>query len=208
MAKEKTREMIGIAGVVLLFILSSWLVQTHLEAIARAIGDDARGMAIYILASIATIVLAPVASIPLIPIAAGLWGGFITGLLSIFSWTIGAMIAFGIARTAGIRFVRKMVSLERIDRIEKRIPEKGLFWTIVFLRVVVPVDILSYALGLFSRVRAGLYFWATLIGITPFAFVLAYAGKIPFSWQIIGLTAFMAVGLLVMGIRLLVRRFR
>jgi uncharacterized membrane protein YdjX (TVP38/TMEM64 family) len=208
MASEKTKEIIGVAGIVLLFFLSSWLVQTNLETIAGIIGDNVRGMAIYVLAGIATIVLAPVATIPLIPIASGLWGGFITGLLNILSWTIGAMIAFRIARTAGIRFVRKIVSLERIDRIEKRIPEKGKFWTIVLLRMVIPVDILSYALGLFSRVRAGLYFWATLIGITPFAFILAYAGRVPFSWQIIGLFMLMGPALLALGIWLLVRRLR
>jgi uncharacterized membrane protein YdjX (TVP38/TMEM64 family) len=205
MPSEKSKEIIGIAGIVLLFIISSWLVQTHLEAIAGAIGEGVGGMVIYVLASIVTIVLAPVATIPLIPIAAGLWGGFVTGLLNILSWLIGAMIAFVIARAVGVKFVRRIVSLERLERIEKRIPEQGVFWTIVFLRMVVPVDILSYALGLFSRVKTGLYFWATLLGITPFAFVLAYAGRIPFRYQLLVVAILAVSGL---GIWSLARRLR
>jgi uncharacterized membrane protein YdjX (TVP38/TMEM64 family) len=207
MPSEKTKEIIGIAGVVLLFLLSSWLVQANLDAVRLAIGDDGQGMVIYVLASIATIVLAPVATVPLIPIAAGLWGGFITGLLNILSWSIGAMIAFAIARMVGIRFVRRIVSLERLNRIEKSIPERGMFWTIVFLRMVIPVDILSYALGLFSRVRAGLYFWATLIGITPFAFILAYAGRIPFFWQVTGFLILAVLAVVALGIWFLARKY-
>lgn len=206
MKSVKTKEIIGAAGVILLFVISSWLVQANLEAIAGLIGDGIGGMAIYVLVSIATIVLAPVATIPLIPIASGLWGGFVTGILNIGSWLIGAMIAFSLARFIGIRFVRKMVPLDRLERLEKRIPEQGKFWTIVLLRMIIPVDILSYALGLFSRVRPTLYFWATLMGIIPFAFILAYAGEIPFAWQIFGFLALAGLGLLALGIQHLMKR--
>jgi uncharacterized membrane protein YdjX (TVP38/TMEM64 family) len=204
----KTKEIIGVTGVILLFVLSSWLVQANMEGIAGVIGDDFRGMAVYLLVSIATIVLAPVATVPLIPIAAGIWGGFVTGLLNIVSWLIGAMIAFGIARVVGIKFVRKMVSLERVEKLEKRIPEEGKFWTIVFLRMVIPVDLLSYALGLFSRVKPGLYFWATLLGITPFAFILAYAGRIPFAWQIMVFLALVGLALLALTVRYLMKKWK
>ncbi|MDF1614194.1 TVP38/TMEM64 family protein [Desulfurivibrio dismutans] len=203
-----TKEILAAVGVALLFVFSSWLVQNNLEAIARIIGDDGRGMAIYVLVSMVTIVLAPVATIPLIPIAASLWGGFITGLLNIFSWLVGSMIAFGIARVVGVRFVRKVVSLERLEKIERMIPEKGMFGAIVFLRMVIPVDLLSYALGLFSLVRAGLYFWATLIGIIPFAFILAYAGRIPFTYQFIALLVLVLLALPGLAIYHLIKRLR
>ena len=203
-----TKEILAVAGVALLFVLSSWLVQNNLEAIAGIIGDDGWGMAIYVLVSMVTIVLAPVATIPLIPIAASLWGGFITGLLNIFSWLVGSMIAFGIARVVGVRFVRKVVSLERLEKVERMIPEKGMFGAIVFLRMVIPVDLLSYALGLFSQVRAGLYFWATLIGIIPFAFILAYAGRIPFTYQLIAILVLLLLALPGLTIYLLIKRLR
>lgn len=203
-----TKEILAAAGVGLLFVLSSWLVQNNLEAIAGIIGDDGWGMAIYVLVSMVTIVLAPVATIPLIPIAASLWGGFITGLLNIFSWLVGSMIAFGIARIVGVRFVRKVVSLHRLEKIERMIPEKGMFGAIVFLRMVIPVDLLSYALGLFSQVRAGLYFWATLIGIIPFAFILAYAGRIPFTYQLIAILVLVLLALPGLAIYLLIKRLR
>jgi len=37
------------------------------------------------------------------------------------------------------------------------------------LRMVLPVDILSYALGLFSNISFIRYMLATIIGVTPFS---------------------------------------
>jgi len=51
------------------------------------------------------------------------------------------------------------------------------------MRIVFPVDILSYALGLFSRMRTKSYMLATIIGITPFAFAWTYLGEIPYQYQ-------------------------
>lgn len=41
--------------------------------------------------------------------------------------------------------------------------------------VVVPVDILSYAVGLFVPMSYSAYLAATVLGVTPFAFVFAYS---------------------------------
>jgi len=48
----------------------------------------------------------------------------------------------------------------------------------------IPVDILSYAVGLFTDIHAITYFWATLVGIVPFAFIFSYAGMFPWYLQI------------------------
>jgi uncharacterized membrane protein YdjX (TVP38/TMEM64 family) len=56
------------------------------------------------------------------------------------------------------------------------------------LRIAIPVDLLSYALGLFSKVRYRDYALATIIGISPLAFILAYLGTLPFIFQMIALS--------------------
>ena len=50
------------------------------------------------------------------------------------------------------------------------------FVTIVMLRLVLPVDVLSYALGLFTFVSYSVYIRATLLGVLWFPFALAYMG--------------------------------
>jgi len=63
--------------------------------------------------------------------------------------------------------------------------------------MTVPVDVLSYVLGLFSRMKSAPYFFATLIGVAPFAFVFAYAGTLPFLYQMEALGLALFVMLLV-----------
>jgi len=122
-------------------------------------------------------VVAPV-TVPLaVPAAAPFLGPWQAALCAVVGWTLGAIVAFFIARHLGRRLAVSIVGEERLMRLESRIPEKNLFLWMVFLRMLLPVDVLSYALGLFPRVKVLPYTMATLIGIAPFAFVFAYAGE-------------------------------
>ena len=56
--------------------------------------------------------------------------------------------------------------------------------------MIVPVDILSYALGLFTDMKTRDFTIATIIGITPFSFVFAYLGSVPFQYQLIAAGVF------------------
>ena len=184
---------ISFASVALLFLAVSFFAKEYDPEIRRFVGsDDIFGMAVYVLVTASSIVAAPVSTIPLIPLASQTWGWFVAGILSILGWLIGSQIAFHLARRFGKPFVRKMASVERLAELEGRFSGRNLFWTVVLLRMTVPVDVLSYALGLFSRMRAPSYFWATLIGITPFAFAFAYAGTLPPEFQVA--TLFLLVG--------------
>ncbi|MEX2090509.1 MAG: hypothetical protein WD989_00015 [Candidatus Paceibacterota bacterium] len=51
--------------------------------------------------------------------------------------------------------------------------------------MAVPTDILSYAIGLFTSVKTGVYVAATFFGILPFAFIFPYASQAPLSFQIL-----------------------
>jgi len=184
--KSKIKSGIGIVAVIILFLFFSWLAQSNIELIQSLMINDALGILVYFLTQVGAIVIAPVTTIFLVPVAANLWGWVFTALLSIFAWTVGATIAFLLARKWGVPLIRHFVSLKSIYKIERKIPEEHIFITIVFLRMVIPLDILSYALGLFSKVKLSTYILASVIGMAPFAFVFSYMGVLPFEYQLIG----------------------
>ncbi len=186
MFSEKTKAFFGILIIVLLFILSSYFVRENIEVIKSFIGNDFIGILIYILISIIAIVIAPISMMPLVPIASNLWGWFYSGIIHIIGWTLGSIIVFFISRRYGVPLIKKFVSLEKINKFESKIPKENLFIDIVLLRMIIPIDILSYALGLFSKVDFKTYVLATLIGIIPFTFAFSYLGTIPLSYQIPG----------------------
>ena len=184
---NKLKSFIEIAIIIILFVFFSYIVQTNIEFFKEAIGNGFFGMFSYIVVVIVAIVIAPISAMPLLPIASNLWGVFSAAVLSILGWSIGAYIAFVIARTYGIPIIKKFIPIGKINKLEKMVPRENVFWSVVFLRMVVPVDILSYALGLFSKMKTRNYVLATLIGVSPFAFVFAYLGNLPFYYQIIAL---------------------
>lgn len=191
---KSTKTVLSLLLIIFLFLLVSYLIQNNIGNIDDYVIDGYFGVLIFVFIEIIATVFAPISAIPLLPLMSETYGWFIAGLLSIIGWTIGSVIAFILARKYGAPLVRKLISLEKISEIEKRIPETNLFWSIVFFRMILPVDILSYILGLFSRIKFNTYFWATLIGISPFAFILAYLGTLPLYYQI----SFFITGMLIL----------
>ncbi|MBI1755436.1 VTT domain-containing protein [Candidatus Azambacteria bacterium] len=172
----------GIAFLIAFFILVSYSVNDNEIYLKSLIYHHERGgLAVYIALCILATVVAPLSSLPFLPLVSLLYGWFWAAAASIVGWSIGAWIAFAIARVWGKELVKKFVSLAHIERLEARIPNTHLFWHIVLLRMIVPVDALSYALGLFTNIKAEPYMAATIIGITPLAFVWAYMGGM--SWK-------------------------
>lgn len=184
---NRLKYFIEILIIIVLFVFFSYIVQSNIDFFKNMIGYGFLGMFFYVLITIVAIVIAPISTMPLLPIASNLWGVFSAAVLSIIGWTVGAFIAFIIARTYGIPIIKKFIPIGKINKLEKIVPQKNIFWSVVFLRMVVPVDVLSYALGLFSKMKAKDYVLATLIGVSPFAFVFAYLGKTPIQYQLIAL---------------------
>jgi len=114
----------------------------------------------------------PGSTLPLLPIAAMLWGSVLSAYATIAGWMISAMIAFALARHYGRPLVRRIISEEEIDKIGHSIPEENLFWSVVLFRVIFPIDLVSYALGLFTNIRWISYFFSTALGVVPYAFLL------------------------------------
>ena len=190
---NRLKSFIEVLIIIVLFVFFSYIVQSNIDFFKGIIGDGFLGMFFYVLITIVAIVIAPISTMPLLPIASNLWGVFSAALLSIIGWTVGAFIAFIIARTYGVPIIKKFVPIEKINKLEKMVPRENVFWGVVFLRMIVPVDILSYALGLFSKMKTRDYVLATLIGVSPFAFVFAYLGKMPIQYQ---LAAFLVIAII------------
>jgi len=201
MISEKTKAFLGLFIILILFILSSYFVRENIEFVENLIGNNFLGVLIYILISIVAIVIAPISMMPLVPIAANLWGWFYSGIIHIIGWFIGSVIVFWISRKYGVPLIKKFISLKKLNEFEKKIPKENLFIDLVLLRMIIPIDLLSYALGLFSKVKFKTYALVTIIGITPFAFVFSFLGTIPIYYQLLG---FFLVGLAVV----LIHEFR
>lgn len=186
MKNKKLSALFEISIIILTFIFISYIVQTNLEFFENLIGGNLfLGILIYIFIVIIAIVIPPITSIPLLPLLSNLWGWQLTALVSTIGWMSGSTIVFVMCRTYGINIIKKFISLKEIHKIEKKISREKLFLSVVFLRMVIPVDILSYALGLFSKIKFWPYTIATFIGILPFTILLAYVGGVPFTYQVL-----------------------
>jgi uncharacterized membrane protein YdjX (TVP38/TMEM64 family) len=74
--------------------------------------------------------------------------------------------------------------MERVRRLRPYIPMHP-FWSVVLLRLVIPMDVISYVLGLFTEMTWTSYAVATALGLTPSAFILTYIGKTPRAYDLI-----------------------
>lgn len=123
-------------------------------------------------------VLAPLAVLPLVPLMAPILGPFVTGFSAYVGWVLGAIIAFWLARRFGQSFIFRLVPERDIQKMSTYTNGHFGFWTIVMLRLVIPVDALSYALGLFTPVTYRVYIGATMLGTLWFSFAFAYMGNV------------------------------
>lgn len=193
---------LALLAVVAAIVASSEFLSPLIVVTGRLLGEQGPAAALlYVLVAALGIVVMPLSSMPLIPIAAAAWGVVLGGVLSILGWWIGAMAAFLIGRYLGRPFLCRIVSEEKLAAWEAKIPSHASFFTVVLMRLVLPVEIPSYLLGLTRAIRFRPYAIASLIGMTPFAFViLAMGGAVAAGeWirlSLIGLAAAAAVYLL------------
>jgi len=148
----------------------------------------------YVLLLIISCIIAPLNTLIIIPFAASVFGWFPAALLSITGWVIGALIAFIIARYLG--GVLNSNFLEKIKEKTKDVPEMSTFWGLVLLRIIIPIDLLSYAVGFFTNMKVVPYTIATLIGVTPFAFIFTYAAAAAFDRQYMTLLISAGIGVI------------
>jgi uncharacterized membrane protein YdjX (TVP38/TMEM64 family) len=128
-----------------------------------------------------------------IPIGVSMFGPLYAALLCILGWWLGSVISFTIGRYYNEYLLERFPSFKNYLYIDKLVGDKNMFWKLILLRMTIPVDVLSYALALFSkRVSYKMNAVTTLIGITPFAFIFAYAGEMIYK-NVIWVTSTLAV---------------
>jgi len=184
---SKTKSFLGIITILILFFLSSYFVRTNIDFLKDLIGNNIYGILAYFIIIIIAIVIAPIGMVPLIPVASNIYGWFLAGVITIIGWTIGAIIVFFLCRVYGVNLIKRFISLKEINKFESKIPKENLFIDLILLRMIIPIDILSYALGLLSKVDFKTYTLTTFIGVIPFAFVFSYLGTMPFWYQFGGI---------------------
>ena len=164
----------------LLFVVVSiglFFWQTPVDYISSLIeGRNIESFIFFVaLLAFATIFM-PVTVVPVIPLAATILGPFTTSVLSVIGWTLGGVGAFLVARYLGRPFISNFVSLKSVDKAAEKIPQDMQFLTIIILRLTLPVDVISYVVGLSSSISLLRYTVATAIGVTYFSFAFAYLG--------------------------------
>jgi uncharacterized membrane protein YdjX (TVP38/TMEM64 family) len=201
--KSRARRYAGPAVIAVALVGAVFVVRGFAAPIRRFIEAHAVwGFCLYVTLNIVDAVIAPGATLPLIPVAVRVWGRVPAALTTTSGWTAGSLTAFLIAREWGYPVVRKLTSLDRLRAMRRYIPE-DLFWSIVLVRLVLPMDVISYVLGLFSDIGWARYTLATALGLTPSAFLLAYFGRLPHGYEII---AFGVGAMAVVGALLVARR--
>ncbi len=137
------------------------------------------GPLVYILMMTVAVVLAPIPSSPLAIFAGTVFGVWWGSLWTMLGTTIGAGIAFFLARKFGRPFVVKIISNKKLSEIENRFSEGNLILTVFILRLLpLPFfDAVSYAAGL-TRISVRGFVLATVFGLLPLIFLFSYAGEL------------------------------
>jgi uncharacterized membrane protein YdjX (TVP38/TMEM64 family) len=170
---------------IILFVVVSYFSKKYAVFLADSeIIHSAWGGLVYTLAMVTAVIVAPFETLPLLPVAVTLWGANTAANLTILGWTIGSMIALFIARRLGPKFVYRYTDKYNIKEWGEAIPKKNMFWLVAFARFVLPVDIISYAVGLFTQMHWASYLLATLVGVIPFAYLFAYGSELKTGIQI------------------------
>lgn len=185
MKKERIKAAIGFTLLVISFLLISYYVEVNKDFLEANLSFGIGGMIIYFFLICLEVVLAPVSILPLVPVASFLWGSFTAFLLTLGGWILGSVIAFLIARRLGVPLLEKVTSVKEINKFQRFIPKKNQFLGVIVIRLFIPFDIMSYAIGFFSNISLKKYIIASLIGQIPSAFVLTFFGDIPTTIKLI-----------------------
>jgi len=173
-----------LAIAILLAVMASWLAlhRDQLDLLAL----EARARELGLFAPVTHVVLFAIGTILFVPGSLfGLAGGALFGpiwgtLLNLLGASLGATVAFLIARYLAEDRVRRFIDRGRLDRLLAEV-EAEAWRSVAFVRLVpiFPFNLLNYALGL-TRIPLTSYVLASAISMLPGTFAytwLGYAGR-------------------------------
>ncbi len=117
----------------------------------------------------------------------GFWGAL--GLV-MAGWTVQALLAYWVGRTAARPVLYRFIGRERFDRAERIVNSGGVTLLLAARLVpIVPFSLFSYVAGA-ARVPAWRFAWTTAIGYIPITAIFIYYGsrldtlslKDPIAW--------------------------
>lgn len=164
-----------VAGLVVAFLAALVLVARSPAEVQRLADSAGAWAPVAFVALCAGLTLA-FFPFPLVAAASGVLFGTLEGtLLSILGGSIGAVLAFLIARYAAHDAAQALAG-DRLERVQGAIKRRG-FVAVLYARIVpgVPRDVANYAFGL-TRVGLAAFTAATVIGIAPRAFAYTALG--------------------------------
>jgi uncharacterized membrane protein YdjX (TVP38/TMEM64 family) len=121
-------------------------------------------------------VIAPITTLPLVSMISPLLGPFFTGTMALIGWNVGSWIIFYIGRTYDTSSLAVRIEKTSLMKwLYRGGPEPHVLF-ITGLRMMIPVDLLSYALVLGTRVTFPTYALGTFLGTIWFSYAFAYGG--------------------------------
>ncbi len=193
-------EFLFLAG---LFLVVSYIVQSNKVWFESNIGNGPAGILLFVVFLIISVIVTPISAIPLLPLATSLWGWVDTWFLLSVGWTLGGFCNYLIAKKWGVPIVKKFVSMEKVNEVERHIPRGNIFWGLVLLRSIGQVGIVGYATGLFLHIGKRKYLLATYLGVLIFSLPIAYLGTFPYQKLVtyVGVSTFILLLIFVFIIR-------
>ena len=174
-------------GVVALFGIGMALARHFAVPIQNALSaHTALAIVVFVATSVVAVLLPMLTNLPLLPLAVLAWGPWWTALLLLLGWVGGAALSFWLGRHARDTILRHFASVQRHADIDRLIHPRHRIPSLVVLRMTFPVDVLSYALGLFSRsTTLAEIVVSTVLGAAPFALLFAWFPTLPVSGQVV-----------------------
>lgn len=162
-------------GVVALFAAGLWLARHYAGPISEALtAHSVLGIAVFFVSSAVAVLLPMLTNLPLVPLAVLAWGPGWTALILLLGWMAGSGLSFALGRHAQATILRRFPSVQRHAQIDRLIHPQHRQLSLIMLRMTFPVDVLSYALGLFSRRTTLLEnLMSTAVGGVPFAILFS-----------------------------------
>ena len=162
-------------GVLLLFAAGLWVARQYAEPLGATLAEhSAMGIAVFLVSSAVAVLLPMLTNLPLLPLAVLAWGPGWSALILLTGWVLGAGLSFVLGRHAQGAILRRFPSVQRHAEIDRLIHPRHRLLSLIMLRMTFPVDVLSYALGMFSRRTTLLENLAsTAVGGAPFAILFA-----------------------------------
>ncbi len=150
---------------------------------------------IFLILTVLSVMFLFFSSLWLVPVAVSVWGSFITVLLLLAGWLLGAIFSYFLGRYAGLPILKYFIPLRKLDYYRDLFLKNSSFFLIFLVRFTVPSEIPGYALGIF-RLNFLKYLLITVLAEIPYAFVTVYAigailsrdpvvlGSIIFAWSL------------------------